>query len=108
MWAVALYFAYGFQCRPFSRQWSLTDSCRVSLELQYSASILNAVNDVMLFILPQTVIWRLQMAFRKKVAVSITFFVGFVATVMGILKISYVDGAPGSQHKADATCKAFF
>lgn len=77
-WAIALYFAYGFQCQPFSRNWSLTDPCRSSFRLDYSASILNAVHDVLLFCLPQPLIWRLQLPFKKKLAVSVTFFIGFV------------------------------
>ncbi|KAL4905805.1 hypothetical protein BDW74DRAFT_177507 [Aspergillus multicolor] len=102
LWAVALWVAYSVQCRPFSRQWSLTNSCRSSLELQYSASILNAVHDVMLFILPQPTIWKLRLPTRKRLQVSVTFFIGFVATLMGILKITYIQGPPGTPHKHDA------
>ena len=78
LWAIALSFAYSLQCRPFSSMWSLTDSCRSSLQLEYSASILNAVHDVMLFLLPQPTIWGLPLRTRKKFAVSLTFFIGFV------------------------------
>lgn len=78
LWAIALYFAYGFQCQPFSRNWSLADPCKPSLRLEYSASILNAVHDVLLFFLPQPIIWKLHLPLKKKLTVSVTFFIGFV------------------------------
>ncbi|KAF9886602.1 hypothetical protein FE257_011242 [Aspergillus nanangensis] len=106
LWAIALYFTYGFQCRPFSDYWSLVHPCRSSLRLEYSASILNAVHDVLLFLLPQPYIWTLNLPLNKKLRVSCIFFIGFVATFMGILKISYVKGAPGTIHKSDATYSA--
>ncbi|RAH53456.1 hypothetical protein BO85DRAFT_491975 [Aspergillus piperis CBS 112811] len=101
LWAIALIFAYSFQCRPFSSQWSLSENCSSSLKLEYSASILNAVHDVMMFCLPQRIIWNLHLAARKKLAVSISFFIGLVATLMALLKIAYIQGAPGTSHKSD-------
>lgn len=77
-WAVALYFAFGFQCQPFYRNWSLTNPCRVRLDLQYSASILNSVHDVMVFAAPQAVIWKLQTSKTKKIHASIIFVIGFM------------------------------
>ncbi|PYH87535.1 hypothetical protein BO71DRAFT_404585 [Aspergillus ellipticus CBS 707.79] len=101
LWAIALIFAYSFQCRPFSSQWDLENYCSSSLKLEYSASILNAVHDVLIFCLPQRIIWGLHLAARKRLAVSISFFIGFVATLMGLLKIAYIQGAPGTVHKSD-------
>ena len=129
LWAIALYFAYGFQCRPFSRNWSLTEPCKAPLRLDYSATILSTVHDVALLTLPQPVIWRLQMPRSRKLAISSIFVIGFVyvtesqirvahiadchdlirATLMGIIKIAYINGAPGAGvHKVDATCKLLF
>ena len=78
VWAVALYFAYGFQCRPFSRNWSVTNPCKAPLTLDYSATILNAVHDLAVIFLPQPIIWRLHIPQSRKIAISAIFVIGFV------------------------------
>lgn len=78
LWAIALYFALGFQCRPFSRNWSLTEHCPVSLSLAYSGTILSAIHDVALLTLPQPIIWKLQMPRSRKIAISLILGIGFV------------------------------
>ena len=78
LWAIALYFAYGFQCQPFSRNWSQTNACTAPLTLDYSATILNAVHDLAVIFLPQSIIWRLQIPQRRKIAISGIFVIGLV------------------------------
>ncbi|RAH48769.1 uncharacterized protein BO95DRAFT_460630 [Aspergillus brunneoviolaceus CBS 621.78] len=97
LWAAALVLAYCVQCRPFASQWDPRNYCHSRLKLEYSASILNAVHDVLTFCLPQRIIWNLHLAARKRLAVSMAFFIGFVA----LLKIAYIQGAPGTSHKSD-------
>ncbi|KAE8311930.1 hypothetical protein BDV41DRAFT_565487 [Aspergillus transmontanensis] len=92
LWAIALILAYSFQCQPFSSQWDLSSHCNSSLKLHYYAGILNAVHDVLISCLPQRIIWNLHLVARKRLAVSISFFIGLVATLMGILKIAYIQG----------------
>ncbi|KAB8211519.1 hypothetical protein BDV34DRAFT_219474 [Aspergillus parasiticus] len=43
-------------------------------------------------ILQPRIIWNLHLVARKRLAVSISFFIGLVATLMGILKIAYIQG----------------
>ncbi|KAK6832808.1 hypothetical protein RU639_003858 [Aspergillus parasiticus] len=62
------------------------------LKLHYYAGILNAVHDVLISCLPQRIIWNLHLVARKRLAVSISFFIGLIATLMGILKIAYIEG----------------
>ncbi|KAE8344903.1 hypothetical protein BDV24DRAFT_10293 [Aspergillus arachidicola] len=64
---------------------ALNASCS-SLKLHYYAGILNAVHDVLISCLPQRIIWNLHLVARKRLAVSISFFIGLVATLMGILR----------------------
>ncbi|KAL4936754.1 hypothetical protein BDV06DRAFT_216421 [Aspergillus oleicola] len=98
IWVNCLFYAIStfleiFACRPLSKAWDvlMTDGfCPVDTELlNVIASSINALSDLVILVLPQTRIWRLNMAFRKKIAVSAVFLFGIVACTASIVRLAY-------------------
>lgn len=80
-WSIAFFFATLFQCHPISAAWKSnpqlnTQQCVHATKLYLSASISSAIFDFVLILLPQPVLWRLQMPLRKKMAISAIFLLG--------------------------------
>lgn len=60
------------QCRPIAKNWNilLPGTCASSLNIQLGTATLNMIFDLAIVILPMPVLWKLQMAFRKKLLVT--------------------------------------
>lgn len=71
-------FVQIFACHPLSKSWDFltTGSCLNIRLLNVIAGTLNALSDVIILILPQLRIWRLQMTVRRKIAISTVFLFG--------------------------------
>ena len=67
-------------CRPFAKNWDplLPGVCGSSAETILAEAIINMIVDVAIILLPMPLIWQLQMAQRKKVALTIIFGLGLV------------------------------
>ncbi|KNG88687.1 hypothetical protein ANOM_003110 [Aspergillus nomiae NRRL 13137] len=81
-----------FACRPLNKAWDpliTQGSCMDMFLLIFLASLLNAASDLIILILPQTRIWRLQMPLSRKVAVSAVFLFGVIACVSSIVKLAF-------------------
>lgn len=78
MWLVTFYFVFAFTCVPFSRMWSLTDYCPLNVAGQYAAGAIGTLHDILVVIVPQPIIWRLQMPLQRKLAISSIFLIGLV------------------------------
>lgn len=70
-----------FLCSPFAYSWDKTipNGTCVNLEAAYlSVSIINLILDIMVIALPMPMLWSLQMATSKKIAISAIFGMGAV------------------------------
>ncbi|KAI6089741.1 hypothetical protein F4821DRAFT_230826 [Hypoxylon rubiginosum] len=74
-------FASIFACRPISAKWDklIPGSCINTMALDTISSIFNIVSDFAILLLPQKIIWRLQMTRKRKIGVSLVFAVGLLA-----------------------------
>lgn len=80
LFSVAMLLSFSLHCRPFALNWnkSLPGHCGdVAGEVQASAAA-NLGLDVLIFLLPQPMTWRLQMSIKKKLVVSGIFFLGLM------------------------------
>ncbi|KAJ2992348.1 hypothetical protein NUW58_g2196 [Xylaria curta] len=68
-------------CQPFRKTWNKTveGTCIDSKSLHLCAVIVNLILDLAILILPQPVIWRLQMTTPRKIGVSTVFAIGILA-----------------------------
>ncbi|OJI88506.1 hypothetical protein ASPTUDRAFT_206339 [Aspergillus tubingensis CBS 134.48] len=76
-------------CRPLAYYWnpSLEGSCGNAVTAELAAAVINMILDIIAVILPVPVIWKLQMATEKKVAVIATFGLGLVISVINLIRL---------------------
>lgn len=68
LWFIGAYLATFLICQPLETFW--TANCVSSPEMSLSVNILDIIRNVVLFILPQPIIWSLQMPFKRRLDVS--------------------------------------
>ncbi|KAI1364850.1 hypothetical protein F5Y08DRAFT_305567 [Xylaria arbuscula] len=77
-------------CRPYNRIWDETadGTCGANREIIYIAGAVgNLVSDVIITLLPQRVIWKLQVKTQKKIGIAFIFFVGLLTIIAGGFKV---------------------
>ncbi|KAI0549280.1 hypothetical protein F4679DRAFT_547407 [Xylaria curta] len=77
-------------CTPWEHNWNplIEGHCiNGKLPLTVSAA-LNSASDIIIFILPQAVIWKLNMTRKQKLGCSVIFAIGFVAVVSSIIRLA--------------------
>lgn len=67
-------------CRPVERPWHfwLSGTCIDRKARDVVSASFNLIMDVLILILPQKIIWNLQMSRRRKIGLSIVFSVGLL------------------------------
>lgn len=67
-------------CRPIAKNWNplLPGHCGNTLGSVLATSIINVLVDLMIITLPMPMIWSLQMAPGRKIALMITFGLGLM------------------------------
>ncbi|KAI1747955.1 hypothetical protein F4782DRAFT_543166 [Xylaria castorea] len=90
---VLLYLSYIIvelaACYPFEKNWNLLipGQCINVTGLITGVSTANLVFDVVIFLLPQKVIWGLQMRFWAKIGVSFVFAVGLLTCIIAAFRL---------------------
>ncbi|KAI0974904.1 hypothetical protein F4678DRAFT_421202 [Xylaria arbuscula] len=79
------------QCTPHSLIWdkTLAGSCIQQKLHDLIAAVLNLLMDLIIFALPQRVIWRLQLPLRKRFGLSLVFAIGIVACAAAAGRLWY-------------------
>jgi hypothetical protein len=83
--------AFNVACEPHEYWWNklIDGSChRVNTRLiNIVTSIFSLITDVLILLLPQKVIWKLQMPTRRKINISIVFALGVLACASALARI---------------------
>ncbi|KAI1345649.1 hypothetical protein F5Y01DRAFT_320551 [Xylaria sp. FL0043] len=77
-------------CRPYRRIWDETapGKCGANREIIYIAGAVgNLISDIIITLLPQRVIWKLQVKTQKKIGIAFIFFVGLLTIIAGGFKV---------------------
>ncbi|KAI1410736.1 hypothetical protein F5Y13DRAFT_192062 [Hypoxylon sp. FL1857] len=88
----AIVIAENLSCFPYRRIWDKTvpgSTCIDTKATAVAASAINIVLDIITLILPQRIIWRLQMPIKQKIGVSLVFMIGVLACVSAIARLAY-------------------
>ncbi|KAI2622426.1 hypothetical protein GGR54DRAFT_63514 [Hypoxylon sp. NC1633] len=87
---VAIVFALCFVCIPYEKIWDFTlpGHCFPKMHVDVGAAIVHLCTDLAMLILPQKVIWSLQMSLRKKLGVSIFFSLGILACISASFRLA--------------------
>ncbi|KAI0432449.1 hypothetical protein F5Y09DRAFT_339667 [Xylaria sp. FL1042] len=90
MFYVAWIILENLSCIPQSKIWDITvwqGRC-VDVKLIYiPVAAINLLLDIVIFALPQTTIWNLQMSIKKKIGVGAVFAIGLVACVSAAIRL---------------------
>ena len=67
-----------FGCRPVAKSWTpdLPGHCISTRKADYGYVSLNIISDLLIFVLPLPMVWRLQLSPRDKLGVSVIFVIG--------------------------------
>jgi hypothetical protein len=77
---VACIFVMIFACVPPAKSWHfwLDGKCQDKAPRDGFFATFNLIMDIFIFLLPQRVIWTLQMSRRRKTGISVVFSVGLL------------------------------
>lgn len=88
---LALIVAFNIACTPVEANWNVLingDCTRVDTKYtNISASAFNLISDVLILLIPQRVIWKLNMSTKRKIGVSLVFAVGLFACVASLIRL---------------------
>jgi hypothetical protein len=105
-YAIAFLLVSVWQCRPIPYAWEnwhgeTTGVCNDINAQGWTSAAINVVLDIIVLGLPLTVIAKLQLNKRKKFLFSLMFCVGFLVTIISILRLQVLASFGGSNF----TCK---
>ncbi|RWA04501.1 hypothetical protein EKO27_g10599 [Xylaria grammica] len=90
-WGILALILLNVNCTPFEANWNLLipgGYCRFSFPaLTLSSAIINFVLDLVPLILPQKIIWSLNMSWSKKIGVSLVFAVGLLGVIAALIRV---------------------
>ncbi|KAK0508429.1 hypothetical protein JMJ35_009513 [Cladonia borealis] len=89
LWYFINMFLTAFMCTPRAKIWdpAVPGHCFISFYvINYTSTIVNPVSDIFILILPISWAWKLQMAWKRKVEVTLIFGTGIIATVASIMR----------------------
>ena len=80
-------------CHPIERNWNraVPGHCGDGNTALFASAIVGTILDILTVVLPLPIVWRLQMAVQKKVAITATFALG----------LRYVTSNPRLESAAD-------
>ncbi|KFA66836.1 hypothetical protein S40285_07372 [Stachybotrys chlorohalonatus IBT 40285] len=83
---IALFITTQFYCTPREKIWDrwLPGTCLNRRLVDAPSGVFNAVLDLLIFALPQRVIWSLNMSMSKRLGVSLVFSLGLVTVACAI------------------------
>lgn len=78
LWGLICILLLSVECRPHDPVWKshLPSKCYTLPDIMLTSSTIQVVSDFAMLILPQRMVWKLQMSRAKKTGVSIIFGVG--------------------------------
>lgn len=90
---------WALSCRPFNSYWLRLDaawavshsfSCESDGPLIFWVTLVSAIQDFVVTVLPMILCWRLQVPLKQRIAVNAMFALGFFASFAGTMRLVYV------------------
>ncbi|RSH95805.1 hypothetical protein EHS25_000897 [Saitozyma podzolica] len=99
---IVLTFLNIFQCHPISAAFNETDgTCIDIVALYLSSAPINVLTDLAILLLPLPILTSLRIEFRQKVILVATFIVGGFVTIVGVVRIVYLQQALKEERQID-------
>lgn len=86
---IATVTAMQLGCRPINKNWDFTvpGECYDKKKLEIATASISLAFDIIILLLPQKVIWQLQMSLNQKLSVSVIFSVGVLACLSACFRL---------------------
>lgn len=81
VWGLLCIILLNMQCRPHEAIWKfyLPSRCYSLPDVMLTSASVQVASDIIMFVLPQRIIWHLQMTWQKKLGISVIFGVGILS-----------------------------
>ena len=79
LWYIINVFMLIFQCSPRAKTWNplLPGHCFTTFyTINFIAAVINVISDIAMLLLPILWVWKLQMAWKRKIGISLVFASG--------------------------------
>ncbi|KAI0157193.1 hypothetical protein GGR52DRAFT_586993 [Hypoxylon sp. FL1284] len=86
---VSSIFVVNFSCRPAKKAWIPWEPgyCFNRRYFDFSTACINLLLDLIIFLVPQRIIWRLNMSLKQKAQISLLFSIGLLTIVAAISRV---------------------
>ncbi|GAW20837.1 hypothetical protein ANO14919_103490 [Xylariales sp. No.14919] len=100
VWWVILTIVPWLFCHPLEKdiELSLPGVCDHPSAWYYTSAFINAIEDLVVLILPTPIIWKLQMTRKKKISISLVFFIGYVSAFLSFARFIIITNDPAILH----------
>ncbi|KAM0438631.1 hypothetical protein ACHAPT_001384 [Fusarium lateritium] len=91
VWGILCILLLNLQCRPHRAIWEfyLPSKCYSLPKVMLGSASIQVVTDICMALLPQHIIWSLQMNWQKKIGVALIFGVGVIACVAACFRLAH-------------------
>ncbi|KAJ4389662.1 hypothetical protein N0V93_007134 [Gnomoniopsis smithogilvyi] len=109
-----MFLANLLTCRPISGNWAAFTAaptqalngaaCVNPIPRYWTSQVVDIFTDILIFILPQPLVWGLQMSTSKKVGVSAVFAVGAFVLAIGVIRLAiFIEAGKQAAKSYDVT-----
>ncbi|KAJ5344827.1 hypothetical protein N7452_002831 [Penicillium brevicompactum] len=90
-WGISCIILLNMQCRPHAAIWKfyLPSKCYSLPKVMLASASIQVISDILMFLLPQKIIWSLQMNWQKKLGISVIFGVGILASLAACFRLAH-------------------
>ncbi|OJJ95732.1 hypothetical protein ASPACDRAFT_126540 [Aspergillus aculeatus ATCC 16872] len=91
LWGLLCVILLNAQCRPHRAIWEfyLPSKCYSLPDVMLCSAAVQVFSDITMFLLPQRMIWGLQMSWQKKMGISVIFGAGILASIAACFRLAH-------------------
>ncbi|KAH7244500.1 uncharacterized protein BKA55DRAFT_516221, partial [Fusarium redolens] len=91
IWGITCIVLLNLQCRPHNAIWEfyVPSQCYSLPKAMLTSASVQVISDIAMILLPQHIIWKLQMRWQRKVDIAIIFGVGIIACVAASFRLAH-------------------
>ncbi|KAF4491189.1 hypothetical protein CGGC5_v002569 [Colletotrichum fructicola Nara gc5] len=91
LWGILCIILLNIQCTPHNAIWEfyLPSKCFALPKVMLTSASVQVATDIVMVLLPQRIIWGLQMNLQRKIGISIIFGVGILASIAACFRLDH-------------------
>ncbi|PYH41044.1 uncharacterized protein BP01DRAFT_306909 [Aspergillus saccharolyticus JOP 1030-1] len=91
LWGLLCIILLNAQCRPHRAIWEfyVPSKCYSLPKVMLCSAAVQVFSDITMFLLPQSMIWGLQMSWQKKMGISVIFGAGILAPISACFRLAH-------------------